>query len=861
MRVAAAALVHAIFLAVCYAPVLFGGKSVQAPLYTTSGVVPGWPPGRGGRPTINTFDVDMATPAFYEWPLDRYIGAALRRGELPLWNPHQAAGTPLVVNYSTRVFFPYQLLVDLSPFALWDFLFVLRLWIAGLATYGFLARAGLGWTPATLGGALYMLSGVFTWFVNLEQLANPAMVAPLFFLAVEAFAASPDSRRAALVAASVGLNLLAGQPEVALYVLVTGGLYGLVRWLTAYRGTLAQARRAAGWAAVAILVGFALAAPLLVPFAAHLGQSFHLHETGGDMGVRDPASPVLAVALLVPSFFELPTFERYKPNNGIWDFLGGYGGALAVFLLLAGLAGPSWPAASRWRVPLVFFGGVWIWIVLKNFGVHPFDWIGRLPLFDQVWTPRWAGPTWCLALAAGAAFGLQRYVDAGPAGAATRARVLLCVAAVLLSVGVLGGYSTRALEQAMTTHWSFVWPGAIGGQVLAGLLLVLAAVSLLRLRGGALGVALLGLVLVERWFPIPRGWAPDWLAFRLVPAGLGLFAVALLLLRQRAGATAAAAVALAVAVLLEETAPVGLPDRRDPAAVPPVVEFLRERGGHDRIMGDRRVLAPNYASVFGLYDVRYVEALAVRWFDRFVFEGLETAERLRWYSLWFTGEPERSEVKGGLIYVYPASLEHDLRHRLRGYSFLGVRYFLAPLGLDLNSRARTEGERFPVIYRNEVVVYENPAALPRAFVVGEWEHAADPGEARTRALSEGFDLRGRAVVEAPRGRPGGGRGHAGIVEYRPNSLTLDVAASGPALVVLTDTFYPGWRARVDGAPADIHRVNGVVRGVFVDGGRHRITMRFFPRSQGAGLLAGGGGLAACAAMAYRRRYGLSRAPA
>ena len=44
---------------------------------------------------------------------------------------------------------------------------------------------------------------------------------------------------------------------------------------------------------------------------------------------------------------------------------------------------------------------------------------------------------------------------------------------------------------------------------------------------------------------------------------------------------------------------------------------------------------------------------------------------------------------------------------------------------------------------------------------------------------------------------------------------VDVEEDGPALVVLTDTFYPGRHAFVDDAPADIHRIDGVVCGGIV----------------------------------------------
>jgi uncharacterized membrane protein YfhO len=50
------------------------------------------------------------------------------------------------------------------------------------------------------------------------------------------------------------------------------------------------------------------------------------------------------------------------------------------------------------------------------------------------------------------------------------------------------------------------------------------------------------------------------------------------------------------------------------------------------------------------------------------------------------------------------------------------------------------------------------------------------------------------------------------------------------MVVVSDTFYPGWRARVDRQPAEIFEVNGAMRGVLVPKGTHTVTMRYRPLS-------------------------------
>ncbi|UCG80841.1 MAG: hypothetical protein JSV60_00735, partial [Desulfobacterales bacterium] len=89
-----ALLFYLALISALYAPVVFGGKSLQPALYQPHGLVQGWPYAYEGRKPVNTFNVDLATPAYYEWPVNKLVGDIYRTGSLPLWNPYQAAGTP-----------------------------------------------------------------------------------------------------------------------------------------------------------------------------------------------------------------------------------------------------------------------------------------------------------------------------------------------------------------------------------------------------------------------------------------------------------------------------------------------------------------------------------------------------------------------------------------------------------------------------------------------------------------------------------------------------------------------------------------------------------------------------------------------
>jgi uncharacterized membrane protein YfhO len=69
-----------------------------------------------------------------------------------------------------------------------------------------------------------------------------------------------------------------------------------------------------------------------------------------------------------------------------------------------------------------------------------------------------------------------------------------------------------------------------------------------------------------------------------------------------------------------------------------------------------------------------------------------------------------------------------------------------------------------------------------------------------------------------------------LVEHAPDRLAIHAEMACDGMVVLSDTYYPGWRARVDHQPAEIYEVNSAMRGVAVPRGIHTITMRYRPLS-------------------------------
>lgn len=141
-------------------------------------------------------------------------------------------------------------------------------------------------------------------------------------------------------------------------------------------------------------------------------------------------------------------------------------------------------------------------------------------------------------------------------------------------------------------------------------------------------------------------------------------------------------------------------------------------------------------------------------------------------------------------------------------------------------------------------IFANPAALPRAWVVHRVSAVASRGEAGQRMDAEEFSPRTEAVMvgAGPALAECGGEETVALqLPYLANRVQIEAKLACRGLVVLSDTYFPGWRATVDGQPAEILEVFGALRGVVVEAGAHRVEMVYRPATAywGAGLALAG----------------------
>jgi hypothetical protein len=135
----------------------------------------------------------------------------------------------------------------------------------------------------------------------------------------------------------------------------------------------------------------------------------------------------------------------------------------------------------------------------------------------------------------------------------------------------------------------------------------------------------------------------------------------------------------------------------------------------------------------------------------------------------------------------------------------------------------------------------HPTYLPRAFFVHAMQIVRSEPELLEYLKSPAFDHRTIAVLEDD---PGFGlppssaptQDRVSVTSYSNNAIVLDAATTQDGLLVLSEMYYPGWNAFVDGQQTVIHRADYNLRCLFVHAGSHRIEIVYQPESFRRGTL-------------------------
>ncbi|MFB3778003.1 MAG: YfhO family protein [Bryobacteraceae bacterium] len=204
---------------------------------------------------------------------------------------------------------------------------------------------------------------------------------------------------------------------------------------------------------------------------------------------------------------------------------------------------------------------------------------------------------------------------------------------------------------------------------------------------------------------------------------------------------------------------------------------------------------------------------------------------------------------GGYVAGLTANLYRRGIHQPRLQDLLGVNF-------AVDKQPRRPDQILVSGSNSGLNIYRNPNAFPRTWIVSEVAVLAGEDELQRALEDPAWNLRTRAPIIAPAPadlercpEPGDAR----ILSMRTTSVAIQANARCRSMVVLADTYFPGWQAKVDGRPFPIYQVYGAMRGVVVDAGDHRIDFDYRPLPVLAGGLLTLLGLAGAVLLVLRDR--------
>ena len=717
-------------------------------------------------------------------PYRYYFSEALRHGDLPLWTPEMDCGWPLYAEGQSGVFYPLNWLLCLRPLTYFFTLsLVLHVFLAGAGTF-FLSRTlGVGPRGALLAGLCISFSPIY----NLEEGCANFVCSSAWIPIVAAFFKLAFSRRShrylLLSATAFAVQLLAGHPYPTWYGLLTVLFLALGEcWVS--RGLLHRIAsvlsRLALWGFIALGLGAIQLFPL-ARLVAHTERKEGIAEQLVGTGLK----AVAYRSILSPNYFgtDRRNIEYVDVQEHQMLFLG----ITAVCLAPFGL----WARPRRLTVLL---------LLMAVFGV--------------------------LASLEGSSTFIPKLLALGPPANMFRNRASY-IMLTILAVALLSGQGLHSLLDLRT-------PAAAEDQdrsrpSVRGVWALFVVVVL-----GSVALLFYQFAVREGYLPPPESQPPTEEMARyklnLLLAGRRKDLMAAAVFIGLAWVTIAVYLAsqvhrgkLGVLLLTQQLINVmccGLPrpalieptffERRPQAleAAGTTSEPVRTYSRWNRNPGDN---SGNFSAPDLDHESFHLNADLVG-YDLGLMHGVDFV----------------NSFPGPLRITRYTRLESTIDHtgdtRLLG--LLNVRYLFTTRDFSV----RLPGLR--LIQDQEVRVYENEHFLPRAFLVSRIIPATDEWNARSMVTGVSF-LPGReAVVEdydggpLPPADPASAPGQAEIISHQRHRVEIRVESADDALLVLSDTYYPGWTATIDGEPARIYRTDYLFRGVRVPAGHHHVVFQY-----------------------------------
>ncbi|MEM4230394.1 MAG: YfhO family protein [Candidatus Pacearchaeota archaeon] len=700
----------------------------------------------------------------YPW---RYLAINLEKNfKLPLWNPYNFAGTPLLANHQSAPFYPLNLLFFLLPFSLsWSILIVIQPLLAGIFLFFYLANLKLNKWASMLGSVTFSFSGFFISWLEWGTVLHTALWLPLILLSIDKIffyfdkilngkhkIANINFKNKKLLGWSLIFifsfisSFFAGHLQTFFYLFLATFAYLIGRWL--------QYKKIFKFLFVFLLFYFLFFILTFVQWYPLL-QFILLSARDTDQISWQNSGWFIPwhhlIQFIAPDFFGNPSTLNYW---GEWNY-GEFLGYIGIFPLIFSL----YSLFFRRDRKTLFFGTIFflslIFALPTIFAKIPY--IFKIPFIST------SQPTRLLflvdfSLAVLASFGFDYFLRTQKKKEIFYPISFISIIFVFVWLFV---YYGEAISKNLTFNNLLV---AKRNLLLPSLIFILSFLSILFFssfynKNKKINVIFLVLILSLTVFDLFRT------GLKFIPFTKKDY-------------------------LFPQTK---------------TLSFLQKQGGIFRVMStDSRILPPNFSAMYKIHSIDGYDPLYVQ----------------RYAELIVASERNRADTKAPYGFnriIAPYNYSSKI------INLLGVKYILSLSDIE-------DDKLVKVFQEGETRVYENKNVFPRAFFVQDVETAQNKNEVIKRMFEKNFDPKDTAIIETSLGvnrnpPPRWMKGRVEIIAYSENKVVIRVENEGDGFLILTDTFYPSWTAEIDGMKTKIYVTDFNFRGIVVPKGKHKIVFK------------------------------------
>lgn len=692
------------------------------------------------------------------YPWKTLVIKMLKQGQLPLWNPYNFSGSPLLANFQSSALYPLNVFYFLfsQPIA-WSIVVILQPLLAAFFTYCYCRKLSVS-SLASWFAAISFANGSFmrVW-LEYNTVDHVVLWLPLILHSIESLRTQLHWKWLAILIGSLTTSLLAGHPQIAAYMFIFTIIYFWLRCRSIRHFTLIT---------ILLILPIGIAAIQLLPAIELVINSARSNLPFSTLFHKILIQPWQLIMLVIPDFFGNPATRTYWLSD---TYIGKTIsiGIVPLFFLFA-------TVRSQHQVKKIFVATAGIVILLIT--ANPISYIFyRVPLtIFSTSSPTLMSFLFSFSLSILIAFGIDQFRKESHTLVKWKKRALQVTGVILvLWLAIVG------IPKIPSLSWGKYLSVSIRPMILAS---GLATITLLAFYGAIAKPKKMTIIL----------------GFLLLVHTIDLF----------------------IAFhKFNPFSPIGFmfPDTA-------ITNNLKEQAGINRFWGyGTATLEPNIASQLSLYSPDGYDPLYPRWYGEFIASSQDGHVAKQ-----FTTQT-RSDATIAPGFGKDQFMKNT--NRLRVLNSVGVKYILD----------RTENESttttfpkntFSLVYdKDDWKIYQNLTSAPRVTLLSNYAVYSSKEEFEKFFFDATFDPAKTVLLDEQipfHSANNQERGNVEVLAYEPNMIRLRTSTAANRIVFISDTFYPGWKAFIDGQSEKIYRANYAFRAFPVPAGTHLITMVYDP---------------------------------